>query len=287
MLDKNIPNKSGEAPDPGRLKPASYERVRRLVYEKAGIDLRQGKEELVSSRLAKKLHETRCTSYEEYLDRVAADRTGESLTALIDALTTNVTSFMREPAHFEFLRNQVFPQWAQRKNIEVWCAAAATGEEPYSLLCTLLDHFGPLRLPCRLVATDISTRALEKARKATYAAERLSHIPKEWLSKYFLRGQGPSAGLYQARPEVARQIEFRRLNLIGPFELNRAFPLISCRNVMIYFDRPTQERVVNRMCSFLEPGGYLFVGHSESLNGLKHPLTFVQPAVYRMPGGSR
>ena len=270
--------------DPGRLKPAAYLRVRRLVYEKAGIDLRDGKEELVSARLAKKLIETKCKSYEQYLDRVAADHTGESLTALIDALTTNFTSFMREPAHFDFLRGTIFPWLSARGRVEIWCAAAATGEEPYSLICSMLDHFGGFGgARCRLIATDISTRALAAARKGVYPADRLKSVPKEWLSKYFLRGTGDFAGLNQIRPEVARLIDYRSLNLITSFQHNQLFPLISCRNVMIYFDRPTQERVVNRMCQFLEPGGYLFVGHSESLNGLRHPLRFMQPAIYQMP----
>jgi chemotaxis protein methyltransferase CheR len=269
------------AADPGRLKPAAYERVRKLVYEKAGIDLRQGKEELVSARLAKKLREGKFSSYEEYLDQVAADKTGESLTALIDVLTTNFTSFLREPAHFAFLREKVFPTLASRGNIELWCAAAATGEEPYSLIFTMVDAFGAGRV--KLLATDISTRALVAARTGIYPADRLKGVPNEWLSKYFLRGHGDKAGLYQVRPEIARLIEFRSLNLISAFQHSRSFPLISCRNVMIYFDRPTQERAVNRMAQFLEPGGHLFVGHSESLTGFEQPLHFVQPAIYQMP----
>lgn len=272
--------------DTTRLKPAEFERVRRLVYDHAGIDLREGKEELVAGRLGKKLRESGCPSYQEYLNQVAADKSGESLTALIDALTTNFTSFMRESAHFDFMRNTIFPMLARRSSIEIWCAAAATGEEPYSLICSLLDAFGGVAAGrCKLIATDISTRALAAARKGVYPADRLKSVPREWLSKYFLRGHGEFSGLYQVKPDVSRLVEFRPLNLIETFQHRGVFPLISCRNVMIYFDRPTQERVVNRMAQYLEPGGYLFVGHSESLNGMHHPFHFVQPAVYQNAAG--
>lgn len=268
--------------DTAVLSRRTFDKVRRLVYDKAGIDLREGKEQLVSARLGKKLRETMCRTYEEYLHVVESDGTGESLIALIDALTTNYTSFLREMEHFHFLRQEILPKLAGRDAVEIWCAAAATGEEPYSLMFTMLDVLGdPLRTPCRLLATDISTRALHAARKGIYPAERLAECPKEWLPKYLLRGEGEFTGLYQVKPEVARRIDFRRLNLIEEFNVGSQFPLISCRNVMIYFDKPTQERVVNRLASFLEPGGYLFVGHSESLTGLKHSLKFVKPAIYQ------
>ena len=268
--------------EPGHLDPATFERVRKLVYEKAGIDLRHGKEQLVAARLAKTVREGKFRSYQQYLDQVSADRTGESLTALIDVLTTNFTSFLREPAHFDFLRTTLLPALAHRSSVELWCAASATGEEPYSLIFSMVDALGAAR--AKLIATDISTRALAAARKGIYSSDRLKGVPNEWLSEYFLRGHGDKTGLYQVRPEIGRLVEFRSLNLVSAFQHNRTFPLISCRNVMIYFDRPTQQRVVNRMAQFLEPGGYLFVGHSESLTGFEHPLRFVQPAIYQLPG---
>ena len=266
------------------LSPRTFDRIRRLVYEQAGIDLKEGKEQLVSARLGKKLRETNTHSYEEYLRQVEADRTGESMIALIDALTTNFTSFLRETAHFDFLRAEVLPKLGSRSLVEFWCAAAATGEEPYSLIFTMLDALGgPLKSNCRLLATDISTRALRAAQKGVYPAERFASCPKEWLPKYLLRGEGDCKGLYQVKPDIIRRIEFRRLNLVESFDAGRTFPLISCRNVMIYFDKATQEKVVNRLTSFLEPGGYLFVGHSESLTGLAHALKFVKPAIYQKP----
>jgi len=269
------------------LSPRTFDKIRKLVYEKAGIDLKEGKEQLVTARLGKKLRETKTRSFEDYLKGVENDRTGESLIALIDALTTNFTSFLRETAHFDFLRTQVLPKLKNRNVVELWCAASATGEEPYSLLFTMLDELGgPLKSNCKLLATDISTRALRAAQKGVYPAERFSACPKEWLPKYMLRGEGEFKGLYQVKPDIARRIEFRRLNLIEAFDAGRQFPLISCRNVMIYFDKQTQERVVNRLTEFLEPGGYLFTGHSESLTGMGHALKFIKPAIYQKPAAS-
>lgn len=262
-----------------------FDKIRDLVYQRAGIDLRNGKENLVSARLSKKLRETGCATYEEYLDRVLRDTSGESLTALIDALTTNFTSFLREPAHFEFLKKEILSVIGSRDKVEIWCAAAATGEEPYSLAFTLLETLGMnAAYRCRILATDISTRALETARKGIYPAERFDGVPKEWLPRYLLRGDGDYKGFYRVRPEVARIVEFRRLNLIEPFTHAVLYPLISCRNVMIYFDKQTQERVVERLAAFLEPGGYLFVGHSEGLTGVQHSLRFAKAATYQKPG---
>jgi chemotaxis protein methyltransferase CheR len=264
------------------IQPRSFERVRKLIYEAAGIDLRQGKEALVSARLEKRLRETGHATFDEYLDAVAADRTGESLIALTDVLTTNYTSFLREPTHFEFLKKYILPSLALRKHFDIWCAAAATGEEAYSLAFTILEVLGSGSASrCRILATDISTRALATARAAVYPAERFEDVPEAWLSKYLLRGDGQSRGLYKVQPHVTQMVEFRRLNLVETFDPQCIFPLICCRNVMIYFDKQGQQRMVNRLVRFLEPRGHLFVGLSESLNGIEHPLRFVEPAIYQ------
>lgn len=263
------------------LSRREFEAIRRLAYERFGLDLKPGKEELVSARLGKKVREGSFSSYREYLDFVVADRSGEALVSLIDALTTNFTSFFREQAHFEFLKNRALPELRQRDSIEIWCAASSTGEEPYSLAFTLLDELaGASRPSVRILATDISTRALESARAAVYPAERFEQQPAAWLRKYLLRGEGQWKGHYRVKPEVRKLVTFDRLNLIEPISHRRAFHLIFCRNVMIYFDKPTQEAVVNKLTDWLEPGGYLFVGHAESLTGIRHRLRYVQPAVY-------
>jgi chemotaxis protein methyltransferase CheR len=281
MLNPAREKAATSRPPTPELAPRTFQKIQRLVYEKAGIDLNDSKRQLVWARLAKNLRRNDCGTYEEYLQKVERDSTGESLIGLIDALTTNFTSFLREENHFEFMRREILPKLKTRDSIDVWCAAAATGEEPYSLLFTMLDVFGDTATKCRVLATDISTRALHVAKEAIYSAGRFSTVPREWLPKYLLRGEGDKKGLYRVKAEVARCVEFRRLNLIEAFDPGKLYPLISCRNVMIYFDVATQEKVVRRLSNFLEPGGYLFVGHSEGLTRVNHQLRFIRPAIYQ------
>jgi chemotaxis protein methyltransferase CheR len=265
------------------LETDEFQEIQRLAYQRFGLDLKPGKEELVSARLGKTIREGGFKSYREYLDFVIADRTGEALIGLIDALTTNFTGFFREQAHFDFVRAVVLPALRVRDAIDIWCAACSTGEEPYSLAFTLLDEPGGSRPAFRILATDISTRALDTARAAVYPAERFEHLSTAWLRKYLLRGEGKWQGHYRVKPEIRRMVEFERINLIEPISHTRRFSLIFCRNVMIYFDKPTQEAVVNKLAEWLEPGGHLFVGHAESLMGVRHGLEYVRPAVYAKP----
>jgi chemotaxis protein methyltransferase CheR len=251
-----------------------------LIYQAAGIELGPGKETLVISRLTKKLRETGCRTFEAYLRLVSAD--DDARTGLIDALTTNYTAFFREPGHFEFLRQTILPAFQDKGTFTVWCAAAATGEEPYSLAMTLMEVFGSAASTrAGVLATDISTRALARARRAVYPAAAFSQMAPEWMPKYLLRGVGPQDGYFQIRPEVTRMVRFGHLNLVEEFSHPAPFSLICCRNVMIYFDRATQERLVQRLTRFLEPGGYLYIGHAESLTAIRHSLQYVHPAIYR------
>jgi chemotaxis protein methyltransferase CheR len=261
-----------------------FEQIRGLAREKFGLDLRNGKEELVAARLGKKIRQAGFGSFEQYYRHVVSDHSGEALIEMIDALTTNYTSFLREPGHFDFLRRRILPGLRQRGEIAVWSAGCATGEEPYTLAFTLLDELaGAPRPELRILATDISTRALESAKRAAYPADRFTDFPAGWLPRFFLRGHGRWEGWYRVKPEVRSLIEFRRQNLVEPAPVRGPFPLILCRNVMIYFDKPTQAGVVDRLAACLEPGGYLFIGHSESLAGVDHKLQYVEPAVYRKP----
>jgi chemotaxis protein methyltransferase CheR len=271
--------------EPPPLRPLTrreFERFRQLARDTIGLDLRDGKEPLVAARLGKVAGRLQLHSYQEYYDYVTADRTGQALLALIEALTTHHTGFLREPAHFEFLAQIAFSEWRTRDQIRIWSAGCSSGEEAYSIAFHLLDC-GALPDSTRIdiFATDISSRMLEIARAGVYPAERLAHLPPHWLSKYLLKGHGRSAGLLRVKPEIQRLITFERLNLVEPFPPLAPFSVIFCRNVMIYFDRPTQESLVIRAATLLEPGGYLFIGHSESLLGLEQPLTYVQPAIYR------
>jgi chemotaxis protein methyltransferase CheR len=266
------------------LSASEFEQIRRLAYEHFGLDLRNGKESLVSARLSQKIRALNFGSFQEYYRHVVGDRTGEALIELIDALTTNYTSFFREPAHFEFLRGTVLPRLRGRDRIPIWSAACSTGEEPYSIAFCLLEELGEAVLgKLRIIATDISTRVLAEAQQGAYRADRFEGIPAHRLRRFVLRGEGRFEDWYRVRPEVRAVVEFHRLNLMERFSHLGPFPIIFCRNVMIYFDKPTQEDLVNRLAECVEPGGYLLIGHAESLNGIGHPLQYVRPAVYQKP----
>jgi chemotaxis protein methyltransferase CheR len=266
------------------LTPREFERIRHLAREHFGLDLRDGKQELVSARLNKKIRQWGFRTFQQYFDHVVADRSGEALVEMIDALTTNHTMFLREPAHFDFLRRIAATELRGECPIRIWSAACATGEEPYSIAICLLEELGPAAAGrVRILASDISTRALDAAKKGIYAADRFDGFPAGWLPKYFLRGGGNWKGWFRAKPELRRMVEFRRINLMEPLDNLPRFPIIFCRNVMIYFDKPTQEDLLGRLTARLETGGYLLTGHSESLLGGRHSLEYVCPAVYRKP----
>jgi chemotaxis protein methyltransferase CheR len=273
---------------PLALTQKEFAAVTALAREHFGVELGPGKEQLVAARLGKLMRRLAFSTFREYYQHLQADRTGDALVQLIDALTTNHTSFFREQAHFNFLIERVFPEWHGNRSMRIWSAASSTGEEPYSIAVTAREYFGLLgkNLPS-LLASDISTQALQAARKGTYRSDRLQDIMAPWLKKHLLRGEGRWEGWYRMRPEVMAMVEFRRINLVEPFPDIGKFALIFCRNVMIYFSHQTQEQLVNRLAGCLEPGGYLFVGHSETLTGVQHDLEHVQPAIYRKRGGNR
>lgn len=271
----------------GPVRPISakeFQQIRELAYRTFGLELREGKEQLVSARLQKILTAGGYKTFGDYYEYVSRDATGRSLAALIDALATNHSSFLREADHFDFLRAKVIPEMMSRGMAEMWSAASATGEEIWTL-AFLLNEALPGR-QIRIHASDISNKALEAATRAVYSVERCRPLPKEWITR-FMTPVGRPAHSYQVKDEIRRQAAFRRLNLISDFEWPSPFPVIFCRNVMIYFDRPTQERVVRRITRYLTPGGYLFIGHAESLTGISHDLQFIRPAVYRRPLSGR
>jgi chemotaxis protein methyltransferase CheR len=272
---------------PGResLSPRDFDRIRKLAFDYCGLDIEKGKEELVASRIGKIMREVGISSYGIYYDFVMADQTSNALVTMIDSLTTNHTSFFREQQHFAFLTNTIFPALASRPTIEIWCAASSTGEEPYSLAIAAREFFGNNGPGINILATDISTRALGVAQKAVYEASRLTGIPTPLIQRYFLLGKESLSGFYRVKPEVRASIRFQRVNLMESFHESHAmFPLILCRNAMIYFNTATQEDLVERFYQQIEPGGYLFIGHSESLNRITHRFEYVCPAIYRKPG---
>ena len=262
------------------LRAGEFAQIRELAYGAFGLDLRPGKEELVTARLRRLLRKGGFRSFQDYYRHILADQTGAALAAMIDALATNHTSFFREADHFAFLRDEVVPYLARRDAIDLWCAACSTGEEVWTLAMVLNEACSHRRIA--IEASDISNKALAAAGSAEYPLDRCSGIPAPLLARYFERGKGAEK-TYRVAPRIRQQARFRRLNLVETFSWGRLFPVIFCRNVMIYFDRQTQEQVVGRLSAALEPGGYLFVGHAESLTRIAHPLDYVRPAVYRKP----
>jgi len=271
-----------------KLRPSEFAQISRLAYDTFGIDLREGKHALVEARLGKKLRELGLTSFQHYYDHVVSDPTGAALTTMVDVLTTNHTSFFREPRHFAFLRETIFPALRSRPEINIWSAACSSGEEPYTIAMSLLEQSREEALSkVRIRATDISTRVLNIASRGIYPAERVKSIPPEMLKRYMLKGQNTAAHAFRFKKEVRGMIRFEHCNLMQPFRPDYRCSVIFCRNVMIYFDRSTQEDLVTRLAMTLEDGGYLFIGHSESLNAIDHGLEYVSPATYRKPGGAR
>ena len=262
------------------LSDREMSQIVRLVYEKSGISLHAGKKPLVVARLQKRLAALSLDSYGDYLNYVARDESGEEVVALLDAIATNHTYFYREEQHFEILANRVVPELGRgRAPLDIWCAAASTGEEAYTIAMTLAGLQPPVEF--NLMASDISTRALKTAHAGIYKMEGVSVLPPETLRTYFEKGLGESAGLVRVRKELRDLVEYRRLNLLEIDSLDRKFDVIFCRNVMIYFDRVVQQRVVTMLERHLRPGGYLFVSHSESLNGIAHGLRWIAPAAYQ------
>jgi chemotaxis protein methyltransferase CheR len=268
-----------------RVLPAEFRRVQELAKRAFGLEIKAGKEALVGARLARRMRATGMHDVRRYLDWVQRDASGRELLNLADALTTNFTSFRREPDHFDFLAGTIAASVPRSGDIRIWSAGCSTGEEPYSILFELLEALGPSAARrIRILASDLSGAVLDKARRGVYPLEKLSEMPSNWRC-YLEKGEGRWAGHLRVATAWRKLIEFERLNLMEPFHRVDQFHAIFCRNVMIYFDRPTQSDLVQRLSACLQPGGWLLIGHSEGLAGLRTDLTFVQPAVYRKPGG--
>jgi chemotaxis protein methyltransferase CheR len=263
------------------LSADDFAKICALMYDRFGIQIGPAKKHLVAARLADTLRRKSMRSYKEFLHHVASDSTGRELSVMVDALTTNFTSFFREREHFQFLSKHVLPGLRDRAKIRFWSAGCATGEEPYSIACTLLEAFGPAHPPIEILATDISRRALAEARRGVYPAERFSDQPLAWRKRFLLRGDGKWQGWCRFKPDVHRMVRFDYLNLNDAFPQAGTFNVIFCRNVMIYFDQPARQRLIVRLAEKLESGGYFFPGHAESLSGVEHNLQLVEPAIYR------
>jgi len=266
-----------------------YELFRRLVYEHSGINLGAQKMQLVRARLGKRLRAGGFPSFRAYYEHIVNDPTGQELGALLDAISTNTTHLFREKSHFDFLRTTIGgwladPQWRRRnRELRIWSCACSSGEEAYSIAMTAHDALrcAP-QTSLRILATDISTRMLAKARRGLYEPHRLGTVPEDYHRRYFVMVQHEGQRYAQIVPELRQLITFVRFNLMSErYPFRNRFHFIFCRNVMIYFDRPTQQKVITKLAAHIAPGGYLIIGHSESLSALSHPLRYIRPTIYQ------
>lgn len=271
----------------GNLDRRTFERIRDIVYARSGIVLKDDKATLLAGRLGRRLRELGLTAPSDYLAFLETDRTGAELTNLLDAISTNVTFFFREPDHFDLI-SQLHSRWvaAGQRRFRYWSAAASSGEEPYTLAMTL-RALGTDRLDVKILATDISTAILERAMAGVYSEKAVAEVPRQMLQQYFQKQVGNGEPTYVVGEELRSLITFRHLNLsVFPSPLRGPLDMILCRNVMIYFDQALRGRLVNEFARLLKPGGCLIISHSESLVGIDVDLKLVRPSVYVKPGGS-
>ncbi len=266
-----------------------FEKLSDFIYTGYGIKMQPVKRVMLQSRLQKRLRDLNIHSFEEYCDYVFS-KEGEALELvhMVDVVTTNKTDFFREPSHFEFLKTTVFPEFIEKNKkkpnnlLKIWSAGCSSGEEAYTLAIVLSEYLEKnKKFDFSIFGTDISTRILQKAFDAIYSEERIAAIPLELKRKYFLRSKDRTKPTVRVVPELRRKTTYQRLNFMDDsYSVNEDFDIIFCRNVLIYFDRPTQQDVINKLCKYLKTGGYFFLGHSESISGMDVPLVQLKPTVF-------
>jgi len=254
-----------------------------LIYQQVGIALEDQKKTLLVSRLGKRLRQLELPTFEAYYHYVLGEGGQEELTQLLDLISTNKTDFFREPGHFQFLRETILPQCEKSRQVRIWSSASSSGEEPYTIAMTVYDAVSnPAQWDFKILASDISTRVLAKAAKGIYDADRVEGLPRDVVRRHFLRGRGPQAKTVKVKPYLSSMVRYRRINLMDEtYPIRAPLDVIFCRNVMIYFDRPTQATLMGKFYRYLKPGGFLFIGHSESLQWVEHSFTYVAPTIYR------
>lgn len=259
----------------------NFERVCQLIYEYAGISLKPSKQHMVYSRLARRLRVNGLDNFKDYLALLESGNKDE-WEAFVNSLTTNLTSFFREPHHFPILAEHVTRQRGQHP-ISLWCAAASSGEEPYSIAMTIVDAFGTFTPPVTIVASDLDTNVLAKAEAGIYPIERIEKLSEDVVKRFFLRGTGAQAGFVRVRPELRAMVSFRQVNLLSSdWQVRGPLDAIFCRNVMIYFDKETQLKILQRFAPLLQQDGLLFAGHSESFNNAAHIFRLRGKTVYEL-----
>lgn len=282
-MSTNVKNRPSTAA--ARISDQEFDAIRKLVYSKFGINLTEQKKTLVVGRLQKVLRHRKFDTFQDYYQWLTTDTTGVALDELANRITTNHTFFYRENAHFEFFSKTVLPEMAARhqgdKELRIWCAGCSSGEEPYTLMMLMMEHFGPefAKWNPTLLATDISATALKTAMAGSYETDRVAQLPPNLRSKYFRRS---TKGEVLVTDQVRQRIFFRRHNLMDPtFPFKKQFDAIFCRNVMIYFDRETRNNLVAKYYKHTVQDGYLFIGHSETLGRDETQFKYLMPAVYQ------
>jgi len=272
------------------LSDEDFRAISDMVYDHCGIHLHDGKKELVRARLAKLLRQRGCAEFPQYMRHVLEDTSGREFSLLIDAVSTNLTSFFREEGHFEFLAGRFLPALVEKKRragslrVRGWSAGCSSGEEPYSIAITLIESLpGRERFDVKVLATDISTSILDKARLGVYDAERTAPVPPALKSRYLVGHKVNGRRVFDVGPALRRVVVFKYLNLMQDWPIRGPLDFIFCRNVMIYFDKPSQQRLIRRFYDLLDSGGVLFTGHSESLTGIEHAFRYIQPTIYAKP----
>ena len=272
------------------LTDKQFQMIRGLVYDHCGINLHDGKKELVRARLAKRLRLGGFATFPEYMKHVFSDKTGKEFSILIDALSTNLTGFFREMQHFEFLSREFLPHLLERKRnqrdfkLRCWSAGCSSGEEPYSIAITLLEAVaGRGSWDVKVLATDISTTILERAQAGVYGEDRIKPVSPALRHKYLQAQTFKGEKVFTVGKPLRDVVIFKYLNLMKEWPIRRKLDFMFCRNVMIYFDKPTQEALINRYWDVLDSGGILFTGHSESLAGIDHKFKYIQPTIYIKP----
>ncbi len=268
-----------------QITDGEFDNIRKLVYKHFGINLTEQKKNLVVGRLQKLVKQLGFATFHEYYEYVLDNQ--QALSELVNRISTNHTFFFRESEHFDFFKSVVLPEISQNHkaandyDLRIWCAAASSGEEPYTLMMTMLDYFGSAysKWDAGLLATDISEKALKSALGGVYPDERVQLVPDIFKSRYMTQ---VGSGLWKVNDDIINEVTFRRFNLMNDrFPFKKQFDAIFCRNVMIYFDQTTRDRLVNKLFDITKPGGYLFIGHSETLGRDKTPWRYIKPAVYR------
>ncbi|MBF0414481.1 MAG: chemotaxis protein CheR [Magnetococcales bacterium] len=276
------------------LSDKDFNRLAKFIQSECGIQMPPSKKSLVTARLQKRLRLLKMDSFTEYVDWVLdPSAAGQELINFIDIITTNKTDFFREPGHFDYMTKEALPELLRRQQaglrrpVQIWSAPCSTGEEPYTMAIVLLEFAANQRLTpykAQILGTDLSTRALKHAQDAIYDMDRVATLPTAIKKKYMLRGRDPAKPKVRMGQELRQMVRFQHLNFMdATYNVTQTMDIIFCRNCLIYFDRPTTEAIVNKLCRHLAPEGYFFVGHSETLNNLKVPLVQVAPTIYQRP----